>query len=616
MNLICKTCSLEFPSKRELNKHIKSQHESTKTFSCPTCLNCFKHTSSLRRHIKTCNINDVKPTTLLLRKRPNDNKMNPEYKKPRITVTRCVFAQYQYLRDLLHDTQTFTKWAEQYQTLRGTDDPSLSQSTTANIISTYTNHIEKLELVWGDPMQFCEQVDQWLDTRFEDTTLQPITTVNHLRHLRWWAMYEFTRKQTESFVLDWLTDTITSVQAASSKRSNDLPCIAMLDPYELTRLRDKIVMALQKQQRDVIDPFLMKVCCAPTPATYRAQCVSFGLSHLRCFLDLALRFLCPPQRMQCTIYQCEPDTTDNQYVCKLSRRNNEYIRIIHRDKTGDTHQPLEVPIGGTISVYLTFYRIFCRPDPSRNNTFQTAGGGYWVHASRDVKQYVKEHLLIDPNEIEPNGRFVHGSRHIGLATYALAVQFNSERLREFAHLIRHSVAVSEKYYSVWLERNRNERASKHFCDTMGLESIETPIVTYQPLTLRPPHTLIKSKMVRKFQEELGKTMFTDSPYQLCDASTQTGPDDIPNTPVRHMSDSCTLPLCKVCHESFLVMGPLGQSRHKHFGRYFAQCVKCHGRRPDPSSVVWYPLGYIPSCSSVSQKPRNIKKIESFINTCS
>ena len=619
---ICQKCNIEFATKYILNTHNKAMHSDTTTFNCSLCTLTFKHKSSLRRHLKSGH-------TTTTNKRRNlgddDLKMHPQYKVPKSNTTlntkkKIIFQQYQQLQDLLNSSDdSFDTWAKTYQEKRGVDDPSLSESTVKNIISTYNNHFKNLHLTWHDPMCICEQIDQWLDNRFEDSTLQPITTVNHLRHLRWWAMYEFTFRRTTGIVLDWLFETIASIQAASSKRNNDAPCIAMLDPYQLAQLRDRVVTALQKQQRDVIDPFLLKVCQAPTPLSFRKDCVEFGIQHLRCFLDLCMRFLCPPQRMQCTIYQCEPDITNTQYVCKLSRRNNEYVRIIHRDKTGNTHQPLEVPLGITLSVYLTFYRAYCRPDPTRHNTFQTNGGGYWIHASRDVKHYVKEHLHIDPNEIEPNGRFVHGTRHIGLATYALAVQFNSERLREFAHLIRHSVAVSEKYYSVWLERNRNERASKHFCETMGLEKADSrnldSVIIYKPLSIRPPQPLVRSKMIRKLQEELGKSMFLESPYELRDASTQTGPDhDDTKHPTLLLSDSCTLPICSSCQGSFMILGPLGRSRHVRFGCYYAQCVKCHGRRPHKQTVVWYPLGYHPSGPTLSQKPRNLETIRLFVST--
>jgi hypothetical protein len=629
----CQYCPLQFPDRGTLNQHIQAVHKEhcIKKHKCTFCEKQFNHTSSLRRHVKSEHTSNIKTEYLNSKRtldKTNDCKMYPSYKKPKIvppstskTTPLIVFAQYQELRNLLYKENmddSFLLWSKRYQEHRGVNDPSISLSSTTNIISTHTNHFQKLKLQWNDPMQFCEQIDQWLDKRFEDTTLQPITTVNHVRHLKWWGMYKFTNSGTNSVILDWLTDIISSVQSASSKRANDAPCIAMLDPYQLSKLRDKIVMSLQKQQRDIIDPFMLKVCRSSSPVTYRKECIQFGIVHLRCFLDLIMRFLSPPQRMQCTIYQCEPDITDTQYVCKLSRRKNEYVRIVHRDKTGNNHQPLEVPIGITISTYLTFYRTYCRPDTSRGNTFQTSNGGYWVHASRDVKQYVKDHLNIDPNEIEPSGRFVHGSRHIGLATYALAVNFNSERLREFAHLIRHSVAVSEKYYSVWLERNRNERASKHYRETMGLkneneEKQDEQKVIYHPLVLRPPSSLIRSSMLRKFNEELGKTMFIESPYQLCDASTQTGPENMKEIVSVNISDSCTLPMCKQCHEPFVVLGPLGQTRHKHFGQYFAHCKKCDGRRPNTSTTIWYPLGYIPSCPSISQAPRNMKHIQTYVS---
>lgn len=650
-SLVCLQCKLTFPQKRALNTHIKTVHNQTSK-KCPNCALSFKHTSSLRRHVKTTHsktVNSKENTNVSSTtddlgtntkqtletisntqiKRPRcDKKMYPAHthtgKKLRCDVPSgadcsrivgLVYDQFQQLCERLctAEPDSFLAWSQRYQDSRGSDDASLSLSTATNVVSTYTNHFENLKLKWSEPLCFCEHVDDWLDVRFADKALQPITTVNHLRHLKWWGMYMYTHGHTSGIVLEWLTDNIASLQANASKRTNDAPCIAMLDPYQLATLRDRIVMALQKQQRDVIDPFLHRICrdgVGTITQAVRKECIDFGILHLRCFLDLVMRFLCPPQRMQCTIYQCEPDSVAELFVCKLSHRQNGYVRIIYRDKSGNTRQPVEVPVGSTISCYLTFYRQCCRPNPTRSHTFQSKGGGYWIHASRDVKDYVRDHLGIDPAKIEPNGRFVHGSRHIGLATYALAVQFNSERLREFAHLIRHSVAVSEKYYSVWLERNRNERATKHFVASMGVEK-GTEFVeasTYRPLTLRLPDVLVRTCMMRSFQEELGKTTLVESPFGLRDASTQTGVEHHCENLQPPLSDSCTLPLCTLCQRPFLVFGPLGQTRHSKFGHYFAQCLNCDGRRPC-GNTVWYSKGYVPDTPSMSQKPRNRDKIK-------
>jgi hypothetical protein len=583
-----------------LRDHLQEVHPDATPFECTNCHRSFKHKSSLQRHKCTKLPADLGPP---IRKKPRTER------RP-----HALFDQYAMLQTHLGSSTTFEEWAHAYQAARTPADVPLSDSTLQNIVSTWSQYFAPLSLMWDHTGLFCDQVDQWMDDQYA-STLQPITTVNHLRHLRWYALYMYSLTKTNTDILEYLEDVIQSAQRHASKGTSDVHCIAMLDPYQLASLRDRIVTALQQQQRDCLDPFIERMCRASPPP--KEECVTFGLTHLRCWIDLALRFVSVPLRMQCTIHLLEPDVESTNYVCKLTYRDGNYVRVVYRDKTGDTHAPSFVPIGRTISAYLTFYRRYCRPRPMAPHTFQTAHGSMWKRASQDVKEYTRTFLGIDPDKIEPTGRFVHGSRHIGLATYALAVNFDSERLRELAHLMRHSVAISEKYYSVWLDRNRNERASQNFSATMGLATTETgdiPVVdtpAYQPLTLRPPSRLIQHAMAQAFDTEISQHLHPPSVFALRDASTQTGHVDCTSTPP--LTDSCTLPVCTECKAMYVVLGPLGQSRHPMFGRYFAQCLTCDGRRPNKISTMWYDLGYTPQTPSRSHRPRNQTRITNHLN---
>lgn len=604
MGFECPECHVVCKNRTTFHVHLKEVHPNACVFSCQKCQRRFKHKSSLARH--TCK-----------------DKVDPRpSKKQRPTIQHRVSAQFANrsgFRQLLGQATDFGQWAVVYQSTRTDGDVPLSQSTVQNIESTWTHHFapDKLPLPWEQAGRFCDAIDQWIDERYASSAFQPITTANHLRHLQWYAKFMYSRQQTDDAVLDYLEDVVQSTQHYASKATTDGHCIAMLDPYQLAKLRDHIVAGLQKQQRDVLDPFIERVYRAPENVSSE-ELVTFGLVHLRCWLDLAMRFATVPLRMQCTIHLLEPTADHTDFVAKLSYRQGKYVRIIYHDKTGDSHAPAEVPIGREISAYLTFYRHHCRPLPLAPHTFQTKSGSVWKRASADVKEYTRLHLHIEPERIEPTGRFVHGSRHIGLATYALAVNFDSERLRELAHLMRHSVAVSEKYYSVWLDRNRNERASTSFARIMGLdqqdEETDGKTTPYRPLTLRPPSTIVRQQMVEVLARELAEYQHLppEQTFELRDASTQTGPDPVPPQTKHHWTDSCTLPKCTTCTEAFVVLGPLGQSRHSHYGQYFAQCMRCHGKRPVMEHAVWYQLGYTPGVPSRSQQPRNHQQIQQYI----
>ena len=592
---LCPECQACLKNTTSLREHLQEHHPNATPFACETCHRRFKHKSSLKRHSCTSGTTNLEGQSTVV----------PAKKKPRIERSaQALFGQYAMLRTHLGSTNTFAEWARAYQMVRTSADVPLSDSTLHNITSTWTQYFAPLSLTWEHTGVFSDQIDQWMDEQYA-STLQPITTVNHLRHLRWHALYMYSISRTSTDTLDYLEDVIHSTQRHASKGTSDTHCIAMLDPYQLASLRDRIVAALQHQQRDCLDPFIERVCRNPE-AIPQEDCIAFGITHLRCWIDLALRFVSVPLRMQCTIHLLEPGVESTEYVCKLTYRGDSYIRIVYRDKTGDTHPPSSVPVGRTISTYLTFYRRYCRVRPMAPYTFQTVQGSVWKRASQDVKEYTRTFLGIDPDKIEPTGRFVHGSRHIGLATYALAVNFDSERLRELAHLMRHSVAISEKYYSVWLDRNRNERASQNFSTTMGISEKEvetTPSPSYRPLSLRPPSSLIQHTMEHALLTEVSHHIHPTSTFTLRDASTQTGNVTTVTTMVP-LTDSCTLPICTQCKSSYSVFGPLGQSRHPMFGRYFTQCLTCDGRRPNKISTVWYDLGYTPAIPSQSHQPRN------------
>lgn len=588
-SISCAICDLEFKNTTEYRKHLQAEHKGAKPFECPKCTKTFAHKNSLKRH--TCDVESEQP---------------PSKRRKRTFSALSDFAT------TIATTQSFAEWAVEYNKHRGEGDPPLSDGTITNIANCIRSSFDSLNLNWTDFHKFTDNVDDWLDGLYT-STIQPLTITNRLRYLLWYAKFQLSNGSTTPDIPEWLEAAVSSSQTTSTKSANDLVCIALLDPYSLVRIRDSVVTKLRERQRSVIDPFIQQYL----RGDQGLDLVSFGIDELRCWIELAMRFVSVPMRMQCSINLVEPGVDSSEYVAKLVYKPTigQYTRIIFQDKNGNTRQPTEVPLGRTITYYLGFYRIHCRPVQSAETVFQNRQGGKWTRASRDVKEYLRAKLSIEPDTIEPSGRFVHGTRHIGLATYALAVDFDSERMRNMAFLMRHTVAVSEKYYSIWLERSRNAKATQEFSEAMQLNQTQhepDSDAKYVPTTLCEAPKLLKYSIGRDILSEHDGRISVESPFETRDASTQTGHMESADTLIitNSISDSTTLPVCKTCMSTYSVLGPLGQTRHRMFGRYFAQCTGCHGRRPH-RHTVWYDEGYKPAIKSISQKPRNASAISSM-----
>lgn len=626
----CQFCGVSCKNATAYRDHIKKEHPGTKPFSCQMCNKSFGHSISLKRHIcnsttttgKRENTSAVDNVTRI--DQQNQDTKNGE--KIHIMISRCRFPQYISFQEELGDDYTdFKDWADAYRTIRLPEDPSLSPSTAHNVQSTFDLSfmgLVGLDMVWQNDVVFCDTINMWLDAQFTSKSLQRITIVNRLRHLRWWGLYMYSGSRTTQSILLWLDDVVHNTQAATSKDNSDASCIALLDPYELAEIRDSIVIALRKQQETCIDTFIEHILRQRilTEKNHR-ECIEFGYKHLRNWLEIAIRFISVPLRIQCTVNMVEPTTPVREsFVCKLVQRRDRYVRIVYKDKTGSSYQPIEIPLEQTVGYYLTFYRHFCRPDPTSHYTFQTITGSQWIRASRDIKEYMRVELGLEPSKIEPSGRFVHGSRHIMLATFTLAVDFHSEHMRELAFLMRHSTAISEKYYSIWLERNRNERAAKCFTTIMHTipeQEVEHDIDSnerkqYVPISIRTPNAVIRKSLYNIYQREYD-TRFVPIPYETMDQATQTGCEPETGTGT-NITDSCTLPICRQCNQVCSILGPFGQSRHRMFGRYFVQCTNCYGKRPHKKTVRWYDIGYVPSTMTRSQKPRNVIKIKEYLQS--
>lgn len=586
MKTSCLYCHVDFSSQTKLRNHYLDSHPTETPFSCETCHKRYKHYNGLQRHLEK-NICTKSTSTESI---DDDDMPRPSLKRKKILPRTQRFEELASYAERLGNTgQSFTEWAVRYRFERLRDDPPLAETTETRILDTERS----LGVIdWTYPQ---DTIDEWLDDQYSRGIL-PITVVTRLRHVLWLARWKLSNLENFSMeVIAWLQDTIHDAQSRASISQTSSTSLALLDPYQMAHLRDTLVKRLREEQHTVLDPFIDTFVKYHDTSTLLA----FGL-QLRCWIDLAMRFLCVPLRMQCTIHLVEPSGEATDYVSKLCFRQDHYVRIINRDKCATSHAPTEVPISHIVSLYLAFYRRHCRPNPLSPYTFQTIRGGQWVRASKDVKDYMQETLGVNPDSIEPNGRFVHGSRHIGLAVYALANNFDTEALRDLAHLMRHTSATAERYYSLWSSRHQNERAALRFTTSVGQENETTvdPSPPYKPVTLGLPNVVVRVFLKKLFSSEC-PVLGEEVGGGLCDVSTQTGEDHSAEPPKAHLQ----APRCKTCDGWTSVLGPVGTQRDVHVGCYYMQCIQCHGKRTGKHTLYYFPLGFLPPTRTHSNKPR-------------
>jgi hypothetical protein len=277
-----------------------------------------------------------------------------------------------------------------------------------------------------------------------------------------------------------------------------------------------------------------------------------------------------------------------------------------------------------VSVYMGFYMLHCRPNADAPNVFQTLRGCIWHRATGNIKAYLTARG-IDTEQIEPTGRFVHGTRSIGLAVYAAHVDFDDAAIREYAILMRHSLDTIQRVYLPFLKIHQARKAIRRMSTMRGpsmtlesnAEETQQARTRLHLLPLKPPSAMVRSCVNQQLSASYASTVPAIRPrYELRDASTQTEDPDVqleaPKS--QHLTSSFTPPTCTLCSKQMLLFGPAGQKREKtSFGRFFYECAECSDGRPRKTSR-FLALGYCPPAGvkTHSSKPRNLKRIEAHI----
>jgi hypothetical protein len=587
--LTCEHCVQAFKNVTTLRNHIRKDHGDISSFKCLNCTKTFKNKCSLvthsKQHTETATetlISEPKPETL---KRARETEI-------------LVLTDYGRSTSF-EDITCFPDWLTRYGILTGKLSSSSMESILSDFKVVHNNNPQLFIHLHTDTSAFVDDLDHYLDTE----SVAPGTLIKRLRAIRWYVRYmSSTYHNVRVEVLDELDEMVQSTQSASTVLTVSHSIIGILDPIPLARVSDRVINILRHEQ-PTIDLFMLRCYESTVPAQERIQ---FGLQTLRLFIELALRFTNVPLRIQCTIgMHLSSQNMDN--VCTLVRvlDTGAYARIVSSDKVKNHAQAVRIHMDATISKYLDFYIRYCRIDTSSTLVFQSAHGKKWITASADLKAYLCKYGL-DCDTLVPNGRFVHFSRHIGLAVFSILANFNVEQIRNFALLMRHSMAAIEYIYSPWLRLSQSISAAH---DVLRLRNQDTLVdrVAYLPIT---SIERIRGMLDSYIRNEMG----IDGTPVVCryvDAGVQT--DSYEKIEKVELVSTQQPPTCTVCYNTSHIGGPIGNTKHAHFGKYYAFCKTCHKNSGPEAMIVTYVLGEKPVyVETSSTKPRNRLDIMEYI----
>ena len=631
----CPVCDARFTKTKDVDTHLRQVHpENVTPYACLHCSLCFASKKARVCHTRNKHSDIVthapgngedEPTgdDAIMKGQPS--QIEPLQKKARIDHIQadCPFVG------------TFLDWIlTRYNVACTTQTERLSPSTITRIDGfaarlRFDNDQTLLDvLALSDDGCIIDLLDAWLDSEVQQYELQTIN--NHLRYLRILVLFHQDHIDTptvQDTVVEYIVDLVTDTQKTTTRTSTTLNILKLEDPFALARIRDKVVNGLLRDQVEYINPYLLRTLRTMSrTASMTPAHLDFGV-RLRNWIELAMRFTNVPCRIQCSreLQMSSLDTEgDLAYVTKLVLREGQYCRLINQDKTASTHQPLLIPLGRLLSAYLHIYLKYFRPD-TRDHTFVfcTRRGNKWRRPSRDLKEYLETTLAIPIHRVDPTGRFVHGSRAIMMAVFAIGVAFDQQKMHGFARLMRHSSTTNERFYSMWQQRALSNQSIDVFAQLMNLDfqGVTIPHAAYQPVALMEPPALIMTYFLDGLHSEVSSHNVQPC-YGTRSIGTQTG--NGPDLDESHgacdrldVDIAETIPPCTTCGRFVLELyGPFGSARRKkYFGRYYLACSTCH-RNPEGRFMLhrclWFPLGHTPMQKTNSNIPRNLQEIRTFI----
>lgn len=653
----CPICSLKFSSSTQLRQHIVQNHPAAKPYKCTICSSSFKLHGSLNRHQKECESSwqrqihpapspskhTTKRKSLSSTEKRSSHDEPPAKRtasstdslaQPAIEQGNLTLDDVSNLQEYLCGTsESLQKWFDKYLHHNFHVKAPLSEETLHQVEVFLPRFSQALDTHLQEVITFEDALDNFIDQLQEQ--VQPQTLANYLRYVRWIVLWKVSNKLCPFDLVGIVESHIQKFQAFASQRNHHVQLLNFLSPLDLLNLRETVVGALRREQVFNIDPVILQYL--KHNALKGVALHQFAI-RMRNWLELCFRFVDVPMRIQCSTdllhYEHkQAASSDYTYTAKLDKLPSGYVRIICRDKVQQAHQPVHLNVPQTLNAYLHFYLTNCLPALTTRpflHVFPNANGQKWTKASKQLKLYMRDVLGVDPDTIEPTGRFIHCSRKIALAAFATSVGFNVDKMRGFAKLMRHSLATSEQFYCHWADTYLAQQAviNWHGCmynysdgDRSNPHSapgdLPGALPAFRPSGLRsPPDTLQKwflSSFV--FCEQ-------DFVYQRQDVACQTDDSELSTVQTvdlqsnfshsekrvhaNTLDSQSTLPKCRGCGNTFSVLGPYGlQKDALRFGCYFSQCVNCTGKRPN-KHTFWFKPGHVPSEKSVSSKPRTRK----------
>ncbi len=638
----CAVCLLFLKNTTRLRDHYRSEHPEHSPFLCGTCGQRFKYRASLKKH--TCRVRPVPvmnnsydrvpiPVVPQIANLPEVPDIHPGIcvavgnspptvgLAPANTPTPKVirpklFKSHRDFKSHISGCDTFENWLRAYEKITEfTEDPAISAGVQANMVRFIRTLVVDYPTLFqhtNDADLFNDALDFYIDDQVRAYNIQ--TVVQRLRYIKWYLCFQVnTNPETNLEILTELETTISSMQTASTISCTNNSLHHIYDPHRLVRFSNDIVSILRKIQLEQIDPYItrfFRVDDELTRANHNP--LEFGLRHLRYFIELGLRFTNVPCRIECTKQLVMPDYVGSDFVCKLVIGPKGMSRLINQDKTGKSTLTVSVPIDPFLTNYLMFYITYCRTDPESPYVFQSSRGAKWITASRDLKQYLRDQG-VNCDVICPNGRFIHGSRNIGLAVYAVLSNGNIDKIRNFATLMRHQLINVEHIYSPWMKMYQSQAAGEDMAKLRNWPS-EMKDQSKSVLTLvNPPKSEVRTATTQLLQQFLDKGLSSTPEVMITtrDVGTQVDHGDLIET---NPSGSTEPPssVCLTCKQQLCVYGPVGLRRSPNFGRYFAQCSSCDNRQHPSATAYFYPLGVKPTLPSRSNKNRNADEVFNYI----
>ena len=611
----CPICTTVFTKRKDVDQHLTQEHADQPTpYGCETCSACFSSEKAAKQHHKKRHQRD--PDVASKRQKVDGAPPLPLPLPFVGTVTDWVHTRYNPSRATLVEQlapSTIARIDGFAQRLRfGPEDHTLAQ------------------ILLTDEGTIIDAIDEWMDLEQQQThELQTIN--NHVRYLHFLLLFHqecMDSPHVEANITDYLADLVQDTQSNTTRLHTTLNVLKLEDPFALAHIRDTVVNALRKEQIEEINPYILStLLVCDTPHTH----VAFGM-RLRNWLELVIRFTNIPCRIQCTREMELSTSTSLIYVSKLVVRDGQYCRLINNDKSSKTHQPLLLPLGRCLSIYLYIYLTYCRPPTAQHSfVFCSSRGTQWARPSRDLKHYMEDVLGISVHDVDPTGRFIHGSRAIMMAVFAVRVDFDQQKMHGFARLLRHSSTTNERHYSMWQQKALSNQSIDVFARMMDLDFTSATMTPacYVPVTLQAVPARLTAVFLHGFEQHNREKGNVVPCHGTCSVGTQTGaPDDdggdgdstgAPGEGVLEIDVAATQPRCTTCGNfSLKLFGPFGSMRRKRYaGRYFLACPTCHrmddGRFQLPR-CRWYPLGFQPLQQSNSARPRNMLEIQDFIRS--